>query len=128
MDHTIVHFEIPAKDMEKIKAFYEQVFGWKILQYPGPEEYWLIQTVPMDEKGMPLRPGINGGMFKKQQAEEKPLNYYAVESINDYIDKIIKSGGKITQPKTEVPNIGWIAAAVDPEGNPFAIIQPIMNP
>ena len=50
MDHTIMHFEIPADDVEKLKAFYEQVFGWTITQTAGPIEYWVIQTVPVDPK------------------------------------------------------------------------------
>jgi hypothetical protein len=123
MDHTIVHFEIPAQDVEKLKQFYEEVFGWKIIQYPAPEDYWVIQTVPVDSDGMPLRPGVNGGMFRKQQPGIKPINYFAVESINDYLAKIQKLGGKVVSPKQEVPNVGWIAAAEDPEGNKFALIQ-----
>ena len=49
--------------------------------------------------------------------ESKPINYIRVESISDFLDKIVKSGGKITQTKQEVPEVGWIAAAEDPEGN-----------
>jgi uncharacterized protein len=124
MDHTIIHFEIPAADVEKLKRFYEEVFGWKITQASGPIEYWLIQTVPVDQNGTLARPGVNGGMYKKQ-AESKPLNYFAVESITDFLAKIVTLGGKVTQPKQEVPEIGWIAAAEDPEGNQFALIQPI---
>lgn len=123
MDHTIVHFEIPAQDVEKLKQFYEEVFGWKIIQYPSPLDYWIIQTVPVDSNGMLLRPGVNGGMFKKQQPEVKPINYFAVESINDYLAKIQRLGGKVVSPKQEVPNVGWIAAAEDPEGNQFALIE-----
>jgi predicted enzyme related to lactoylglutathione lyase len=125
VDHTIVHFEIPAKDVDKLKQFYEQVFGWKIIQYPSPLDYWLIQTVPVDENGAPLRPGVNGGMFRKQESEIKPINYISVESINDYLSVIQKFGGKVISPKQEVPNVGWIAAAEDPEGNQFALIQPL---
>jgi len=125
MDHTLVHFEIPAQDVEKIKQFYEQVFGWKITQYPSPLDYWVIQTVPVDENGVPQRPGINGGMFRKLEAGIKPINYFAVESINDFLAKIEKLGGKVISPKQEVPNVGWIAAAEDPEGNQFALIQPL---
>jgi len=93
MDHTLIHFEIPAENLEKLKAFYEKVFGWKIVQAPGPIDYWIIQTVPTDENGMLLHPGVNGGMYKKPQPEIKPLNYYSVESITDFLDKIIKLGG-----------------------------------
>ena len=123
MDHTIVHFEIPAQDVEKLKQFYEQVFGWKITQYPSPMDYWLIETVPVDENGAPQRPGVNGGMFKKPEPGIKPINYFSVESINDYLTKIQNLGGKVISPKQEVPNVGWIAAAEDPEGNQFALIQ-----
>ncbi|MGD0070125.1 MAG: VOC family protein [Candidatus Bathyarchaeia archaeon] len=125
MDHAIVQFEIPAQNVEKLKQFYEEVFGWKIIQYPGPIDYWVIQTVPVGANGTPLRPGVNGGMFRKQQPEIKPINYFAVESINDYLAKILKLGGKVISPKQEVPNVGWIAAAEDPEGNQFALIQPL---
>jgi len=31
--------------------------------------------------------------------------------------------GGVTQPKQEIPEIGWTAAAEDPEGNVFALIQ-----
>lgn len=126
MDHTIIHFEIPANNVEKLKKFYEELFGWTITLAPGPIEYWVIQTVPTDENGMLQRPGVNGGMYKKQDPQNKPINYFSVESITDFLIKIEKMGGKITQPKQEVPEVGWIAAAEDPDGNQFALIQPIM--
>ncbi|HIH87980.1 TPA: hypothetical protein HA344_02075 [Candidatus Bathyarchaeota archaeon] len=36
MDQKIVHFEIPADDIEKLNGFYEKVFGWKIVKSPPP--------------------------------------------------------------------------------------------
>ena len=123
VDHTIVHFEIPADDVEKLRKFYSQLFGWKIEKMPGPVEYWGIQTVPVDEKGGPMRPGVNGGMMKKQNPEHKPVNYVLVESVDEYVKKIESLDGKIVVPKMEVPGIGWWALALDPEGNQFAILQ-----
>jgi len=123
MDHTIVHFEIPADNVEKLKKFYSELFGWKIEKTPGLMEYWNIETVPVDEKGMPKRPGVNGGMMKKQNPEHKPVNYISVESVDEYARRIEALGGKISVPKMEVPGIGWWALALDPEGNQFAIFQ-----
>jgi len=120
-----MHFEIPANDVDKLKRFYEGVFGWIITQAPGPIEYWIIQTVPVDANGMLLRPGVNGGMYKRQVPDSKPINYFSVESISDFLEKIEKMGGKVTMPKTEVPEVGWVAAAEDPEGNQFALLQPL---
>ena len=125
MDHTVVHFEIPADDVEKLRKFYSELFGWKIEKMPGPVEYWGIATVPVNEKGMPQRPGVNGGMMKRQNPEHKPVNYIAVESVDEYVKKIEALGGRVIVPKMEVPGIGWWALALDPEGNQFAILQSV---
>ena len=123
VDHTIIHFEIPADDVEKLRRFYSELFGWKIEKTPGPMEYYMIQTVSIDEKGMLLRSGVNGGMMKRRNPEHKLINYIAVESVDEYSQKIELLGGKVIVPKTEIPGIGWWAFAVDPEGNQFAILQ-----
>ena len=123
VDHTIVHFEIPADDVERLSNFYSKLFGWKIVRMPGPVEYWGIQTVPTDEEGMLLRNGVNGGMMKRQNAEHMPVNYIAVESVDDYSKKIEELGGKVVVPKMEVPDVGCWAMAVDPDGNQFATME-----
>ena len=125
VDNTIVHFDIPANDLEKLKTFYSKLFNWKIVRAPGPIEYYLIYTVPVDEQGMNIRPGLNGGMYKKDVPELKPVNYILVGNIDEHIQKIKTLGGKITQSKQEIPEVGWIAVAIDPEGNPFALMQSI---
>jgi catechol 2,3-dioxygenase-like lactoylglutathione lyase family enzyme len=71
MDHTIVHFEIPADDPERATKFYRELFGWDIKKHdaPGGPEYWLISTVPTDSQGRPARPGVNGGLMRRVRPE-----------------------------------------------------------
>lgn len=129
MDHTIVHFEIPADNVEKLAKFYTKLFDWKIIHTPVEGmDYWVIQTVPTDDKGMTQRPGVNGGMFPRQpeQKGQNPVNYITVEDIDDYIKKVTNLGGKILMPKQEVPTVGYVALAMDPEGNQFGLLQPAM--
>lgn len=129
MDHTFIHFEIPANNLEKLKKFYEEVFAWKFTKASmgGPIEYWTIETVPVDKNMKLVRPGVNGGMYPKQTTpESKPVSYISVESIDEYTEKIKKQGGKIISPKMEIPTIGWWALAVDPEGNPFGLLEPMV--
>ena len=125
VDHTIVHFEIPADDAERLRKFYTELFGWKIEKMPGPMEYWNIETVPINERGEPIRRGVNGGMMKKQNLEHKPVNYISVESIEEYGKKIEKLGGKVITPKEEIPGMGWWVLALDPEGNLFGLFQSV---
>ena len=123
-----MHFEIPANDIEKLRKFYSDLFGWSMNKFPGPTAYYLVETVPVDEKTMkPLRPGVNGGMFLKKDAAmpdlAKPMNYISVESVEEYSKKVVALGGKIVVPKMEISGIGWWALALDPEGNQFGILE-----
>ncbi|MFQ5950491.1 MAG: VOC family protein [Candidatus Geothermarchaeales archaeon] len=113
LQHTIVHFELPADNPESLKKFYEEAFGWEIQKVEGPIEYWLIATGPPGES-------VGGGMYRKDSPEQKPLNYVGVESVDEYSKKIQGLGGKIIR-KEEVPGEGRSAFVLDPEGNFFAL-------
>jgi predicted enzyme related to lactoylglutathione lyase len=95
------------------------------MQVLGPIEYWVIQTMPVDPNGILIRPGVNGGIYRCIRPENKPINYFSVESITDFLDRILKLGAKVTQPKQKILEVGWIAAAEDPEGNAFELLEPI---
>jgi len=124
VDHTIVHFEIPAKYAKKLIKFYSDLFGWKMKKVQWMD-YWLVETVPINKQGQPIRPGVNGGLYHKEKETTNmtQMNYINVESIDDYMEKIKALGGKIIAPKQEIPNTGWTAIAVDPEGNYFGLFQ-----
>jgi len=62
----VIHFEIPASDPERASKFYQKVFGWKIEKWPGPTEYWLVNT------GAEGTPGINGGLMKESWCSRRP--------------------------------------------------------
>jgi len=125
LKNYIFHFEVPAYDIGRLRRFYTQLFGWKIEKGgPGPMEYWNIETVPVDEKGMLMRP-VNGSMIKRVGPFHKPVNYIAVESVDECCRKIEELDGKVIDPKQEFPGIGWWALLSDPEGNEFGIFESI---
>ena len=124
MSNTIVHFEIPADDPEKLAAFYTQMFDWKIEKMQGGgEEYWGITTVPVDNKGMPTEPGVNGGMMARQVPQQAPVNYISVDSVDESVAKAKALGATVVVEKKEVPGMGWFAQLIDPQGNIFAVWQ-----
>lgn len=123
MDSTIVHFEIPADDTERAARFYRELFGWKIERWENSNgiEYWMVETVPTNEQGMPVRPGVNGGMMPRMYPAQQPVNYIAVEDVNQAVAKAEKLGAKVMMGKTPVPGMGWFAQLTDPEGNVLAV-------
>ena len=127
MDHTIVHFEIPADDVEGLTTFYGSLFDWKFAKtevgVPPGMDYRLVETVPTDENGVPTRNGINGAIYGRQK-DERFTYYIQVESVDEYGQKVAELGGKVVGEKIEVPEVGWILFVTDPEGNPFGLFQP----
>jgi uncharacterized protein len=124
MANRVIHFEIQADDIERVKVFYEKTFNWQFnlmmsKEKGGMMDYWGIKTGPDDE------PGINGGLYKRP---EKKLYTYdctiAVEDIDEAIENVRKNGGEIRREKDEIPGVGFFAQAADTEGNIFGILQP----
>ena len=124
MSNSVAHFEIPGDDPEQLAQFYSRLFGWKIEKVPGDWDYWMVYTVPTGENGMPSEPGgINGGLYKRQAPEQKPLNYISVGDVDEYVGKAAAFGGTVAMGKTAVPGMGWFAQMLDPDGNMFAVWQ-----
>lgn len=113
----VVHFEISAGDPERAISFYEDVFGWKINKWEGPIEYWLVTTGAKEE------PGIDGGIMRREGSAEHTVNTIDVPDVDEYVEKIEKAGGAVTQPKMAIPGVGYAAYLKDTEGNTFGIMQ-----
>jgi uncharacterized protein len=132
MDHTIVHFEIPADNPERAAQFYRDLFGWEITKWEGSVdsgegfEYWMVRTVPTGPDGRPERPGVNGGLMRRMYPNQPPVNYILVESVDEYVKKAERLGAKVVMPKTPVSEMGWFAQFTDPEGNLFAVWETSM--
>src|SRR6185436_1632010 len=111
MSNAIVHFEIPADDLERARKFYKQAFGWKISD-PWKMSYFFVETRKKGEEG------INGGLMQRKMPGQPFMNYIAVKSIDASLEKVRSAGGTICMPKTEIgTGMGWIAAFQDTEGN-----------
>jgi predicted enzyme related to lactoylglutathione lyase len=80
-------------------------------------EYYMATTG--DEK----EPGINGGISKKGESGMPNMNTIGVPDVESFAKKVQDGGGKILQPRTAIPGVGWFATCQDTEGNIFGIIQ-----
>jgi predicted enzyme related to lactoylglutathione lyase len=119
---TIVHFDISVDNTERAKKFYEELFNWKIERLPGPVEYYLIETTALNGEQ-----GVGGGMAKKNQPEDKITNFIGVNSVDEYITKVEKLGGKVIESKWPVPGWGYLAVCLDTENNVFGLWQDDKN-
>ena len=117
----VVHFEIPADDLDRARTFYGKVFGWRIdtMPMPGGGEYTGLTTTAVDEKTMtPTEPGaINGGMMQRDAATPAPVITIDVEDIDAALAEIEGAGGSTVTPRTAIPGMGAFGYFKDSEGN-----------
>ncbi len=111
----VVHFECHADDPERAAAFYREVFGWEIARTDDPY-YILLRSGASGEDGIDgavmLR--IGGSSF---------TNAIAVDSIHEYVLRIIRAGGEVLMAERTVAGVGRIAYCSDAEGNVFALLE-----
>ena len=114
---TVVHFEIPADDVERARKFYAELFGWQIEKFTGaPMEYWMIDT-GREEGTM----GVDGGMLKREHPQQQTIMYIDVPSVDESMSKIKSLGGQVVFPKTAIPGMGYFAVCLDTENNGFGL-------
>jgi uncharacterized protein len=125
MGGKVVHFEIPADNVERARSFYKKTFEWGL--QPMPEmNYTMVQTTPSDADGMPTEPGgINGGIAVRGNPGpvKAPVITIAVEDIEQTLKQIAKNGGKTVQGKQPIGPMGFTAYFQDTEGNIVGLWQ-----
>ena len=121
----VIHFEIHAEKPDRAISFYSGLFGWQFNKWEGPTPYWLITSGPEGQ------PGINGGLVPRRgpsPTQGQPVSSYVctvgVDNLDAVLSKLPTMGGKIALPKMPIPGVGWLAYAIDPEGNTFGMMQP----
>lgn len=107
-------FEIYVQDINRAKAFYESVFQIKLERLNNPEvELWAF---PM-EMG---KWGAGGALVKMDGVSSggnSTIVYFSCEDCTVEQARIITAGGKINREKWSIGEYGYIALAVDSEGN-----------
>ncbi|KKS30713.1 MAG: Glyoxalase/bleomycin resistance protein/dioxygenase [Parcubacteria group bacterium GW2011_GWA2_43_11] len=132
--NPVAHFELPGEDMERMRKFYEDTFGWETNQL-GKDmgEYVVVHTTETDKNEMVKTPGtINGGFYKKTSdvLSQYPSVVIMVDEIQEAMKKVKESGGQVIggQKKDgtpdEIPGVGLFASIIDTEGNRISILQP----
>lgn len=112
----VTRFEIPAEKPERAVEFYRKVFDWKIEKWQGPIPYFLVNT------GSDGEPGINGAIHENTNFKTT-VNIVSVPAIDEALKRIVEAGGKVVIPKSAVPGGGYIAYALDTEGNAFGMFE-----
>lgn len=111
-------FEIYVQDMARAKPFYESVLGRKFEKLDsGDLEMWAFG-------GHPAQPGSNGALVRMPgfpSGGNSTLVYFACEDCATEAARVVPAGGRLQKGKFSIGQYGFVALAVDTEGNMFGL-------
>ena len=121
MEHNLFGWiEIPVTDMDRAKAFYEQVFDVEI----GIHDLGgiIMGWFPFAEG----KPGASGSLVQHESYQPSDTHgsvvYFSCLDVNNELGRVEAAGGKVTQEKTEIGGgHGFMALIQDTEGNRIAL-------
>lgn len=123
----IRHFAINADQLDRARAFYGEVFGWRFHAW-GPPDFFMIETGSTTET-----PAIFGSLQgRRTLVEGERMTGFectiTVADIHATARAIETAGGQILMPPTTIPTVGHLVWFRDSEGNVAGAMQPDPRP
>jgi uncharacterized protein len=116
MANPFVHVELNTTDLEKAKAFYGELFDWKLEDMLlGPKPYTMIR----------VGQGTGGGVTE-QSAPGTPsawLPYIIVDNALVATEKARSMGAMVVREVSAVGEMGWMSIITDPTGATLGMWQ-----
>lgn len=108
----VVHFEIGARDPDRLRAFYAAMFNWSIGDGP-------IMTIGAGVGGP--EPGPGGHI---RQTDRPGISVYVqVRDLRASIARAVELGGSAVSEPFDVPGGPTLAVVADPEDNHLVLVQ-----
>lgn len=108
----ICWMELMVDDPAPLLPFYSEMFGWKFSD-PMPMNGGEYTSFEINGEK------VGGIMKRPPNVPEMPpvwMNYFSVQSVDEWSEKAKSLGGKIVMPKMEIPDTGFFSCIEDPTG------------
>jgi uncharacterized protein len=109
-------FELGVEDVERGRAFYEGLFGWRFEPVPSGQGFTIAT------------PNVSGGMHGGDR-EASPYVFFQVEDLEAALDRVRELGGvieelDIDENEENVARFGRFKLCRDDQGSSFGLHQP----
>jgi predicted enzyme related to lactoylglutathione lyase len=119
MANTFDWVEIGTRDVEAAAIFFEQLFGWQVVQKIAADgsAYWIFDT-----GDAPRLENLRRGALWLRPADKVPrvVVYVHVDSIDAVLEKAVALGGRVISPKA-AEGRAFRAHLADPDGHVFGL-------
>jgi hypothetical protein len=109
--------ELMTIDSDGARKFYEELLGWKFVEFPMEGmSYWVIKAGDEEIGGIMKIPPEPGGIPPHWGG------YVTVDDVDASAKKVKELGGRIMVPPTNIPEVGRFCVFHDPQGAVLALI------
>jgi uncharacterized protein len=125
MGQPVVHFEVIGKNPEKLRRYYNALFGWEFDTtevsdaVSEPSDYGFVKRNTTDD-GVGIPGGVGGG----RRYEPHVIFYVAVPDVEAALRKAQSLGATLILGPEHSPSGGVVAHFTDPEGNVIGVAGP----
>lgn len=112
--------ELLTRERESVRSFYEEAFGWQLVdQDMGPMGTYTVATFDGERS-------FAGLMDMPDEVPSAVPSYWSPYFGHDDVDaacvRVRELGGQVVQEPFDVPDVGRMAAVVDPQGAAFNLM------
>ena len=122
-ENPVAWFEIYVDDMDRAQKFYETVFDTQLSDLPDPTggKGLLMKSFPMDMEAKGRAPGSLVQMEGMPAGNNSTIVYFTSDDCAVEESRVEAAGGKIHTSKMSIGEFGFVAHAIDTEGNLIGI-------
>jgi predicted enzyme related to lactoylglutathione lyase len=110
--------DLITHDVDAVKRFYADIFGWTFESLPGTDRY----TVIRHDGEM-----IGGIVFSDRKVDGKPISQWvglmSVPNVDVAATRIRQAGGRVFAGPRDIDDRGRLAVVGDPQGAVFGLVR-----
>ena len=119
MTNAINWFEIPVKNFERAKSFYNSMLATEIIDHHMPNVKYGV--FPYDADNNKVGGAIIEAEGYTPSTEGVIVYLNGGDDLSTPLSRVAKAGGKVVIPKTDIGENGYMAQFIDTEGNKIAL-------
>lgn len=109
----VSHVEWTVTDLDRAAAFLEGLFGWRFQVF---SRHYRLYTPAQ---------GVCVGLMAAAEVRpgRSPMVHVQVADLDAALARAGALGGRVLTGRTEIPDYGWYAQVLDPDGNIVGLFQ-----